>query len=61
MFFTPSLTELDAPSGDLNVENIDVFCEKGVFELEHSRQILQAGRDRGLRSDTQDDNRSNYK
>jgi len=35
--------------GNLNVENIDVFCEKGVFEVENSRRILQAGKDKGLR------------
>merc|ERR1719468_232843 len=28
---------------ELNVENIDVFCEKGVFELDDSRKILTAG------------------
>jgi imidazolonepropionase len=26
----------------------DVFCEKGVFEIEQSRKILQAGRSHGL-------------
>ena len=36
-------------SGQLNVENIDVFCEKGVFEISESRRILQAGREAGLR------------
>ena len=25
-------------SGELNVENIDVFVEKGVFEIEDSRK-----------------------
>jgi hypothetical protein len=39
--------EIDA--GRLRVDAIDVFCEKGVFELEHSRRILLAGRDVGLR------------
>lgn len=29
-------------------EFCDVFCEKGVFELEDSRRILQAARDQGL-------------
>ena len=28
-------------SGQLNVENIDVFCEKGVFEIEDSRKIME--------------------
>ena len=36
-------------SGTLKVENIDVFCEKGVFELNESRRILQAGKEAGLR------------
>lgn len=35
--------------GTLNVENIDVFCEKGVFDVDNTRRILQAGRDMGLR------------
>ena len=36
-------------AGELNVENIDVFCEKGVFEISQSRKILEAGREAGLR------------
>ena len=36
-------------AGQLNVENIDVFCEKGVFEISQSRRILEAGRAAGLR------------
>ena len=36
-------------AGELNVENIDVFCEKGVFEISQSRRILEAGRQAGLR------------
>ncbi|XP_064474919.1 probable imidazolonepropionase [Ornithodoros turicata] len=35
--------------GVLDVENIDVFCEKGVFDVESSRKILQAGKDISLR------------
>ncbi|GAA6100882.1 probable imidazolonepropionase [Tachysurus ichikawai] len=34
--------------GNLQVDNIDVFCEKGVFDLNSTRQILQAGKDIGL-------------
>ncbi|MGH0165488.1 UNVERIFIED_CONTAM: hypothetical protein FKN15_051623 [Acipenser sinensis] len=34
--------------GELHVDNIDVFCEKGVFDLESTRAILQAGKDMGL-------------
>lgn len=30
------------------VENIDVFCEEGVFDVEQSRQILTAGQQMGL-------------
>jgi imidazolonepropionase len=33
----------------LSVENIDVFCEKGVFDTAQSRRILQAGNNIGLR------------
>lgn len=36
-------------AGTLNVENIDVFCEKGVFEIEDSRKMLKAGQKAGLR------------
>ncbi|TRY64680.1 hypothetical protein DNTS_006388 [Danionella cerebrum] len=35
-------------SGDLQVDNIDVFCEKGVFNVESTHTILQAGKDMGL-------------
>ncbi|XP_048863083.1 probable imidazolonepropionase isoform X1 [Brienomyrus brachyistius] len=34
--------------GELQVDNIDVFCEKGVFDLDSTRTILQAGKDMGL-------------
>ena len=33
----------------LDIENIDVFCENGVFDKEQSMQILKAGKDIGLR------------
>ncbi|KAK2728081.1 probable imidazolonepropionase [Artemia franciscana] len=33
----------------ISVDSIDVFCEKGVFEIEESRAILNAGRKTGLR------------
>eukprot|EP00092_Neocalanus_flemingeri_P018092 GFUD01019581.1.p1 GENE.GFUD01019581.1~~GFUD01019581.1.p1 ORF type:complete len:420 (-),score=125.05 GFUD01019581.1:259-1518(-) len=39
----------EAAAGNLNVENIDVFCEKGVFEIEDSRKMLKAGKAAGLR------------
>ena len=35
-------------SGELHVDNIDVFCEKGVFELSDTEKILRAGRNIGL-------------
>ena len=31
-------------SGELVVDSIDVFCEKGVFDLDSTRQILLAGK-----------------
>ncbi|XP_009084902.3 probable imidazolonepropionase [Serinus canaria] len=43
----PKLKELKL-SGEIDVNNIDVFCEKGVFDLESTRRILQAGKDIGL-------------
>lgn len=35
-------------AGSLSVDNIDVFCEQGVFDLDCTRSILKAGRDMGL-------------
>lgn len=35
-------------ANNLQVDNIDVFCEKGVFDLSSTRRILQAGKDMGL-------------
>ena len=32
---------------ELSVENIDVFCEKGVFDVEQTKSILKAGKDQG--------------
>ncbi|KAM7055956.1 putative imidazolonepropionase [Acridotheres tristis] len=43
----PKLKELKL-SGEINVNNIDVFCEKGVFDVESTRRILEAGKDIGL-------------
>ncbi|XP_068081886.1 probable imidazolonepropionase isoform X2 [Anabrus simplex] len=34
---------------EVDVENIDVFCETGVFSVEQSKKILAAGKDIGLR------------
>jgi len=36
-------------SGELTVENIDVFCEKGVFDTEQTKRILLAGKEAGWR------------
>ncbi|XP_028824198.1 putative imidazolonepropionase [Denticeps clupeoides] len=35
-------------SGEIHVDNIDVFCEEGVFDLDSTRTILQAGKRMGL-------------
>ncbi|KAG7225563.1 hypothetical protein INR49_004969 [Caranx melampygus] len=43
----PRLRQLMS-AGTLRVDNIDVFCEQGVFDLGSTRSILQAGRDLGL-------------
>ncbi len=44
----PAVAALNA-SGDLHVENVDVFCEKGVFDVAQTKAILKAGKDSGLR------------
>ena len=36
-------------SGALSVENVDVFCETGVFDVAQSKRILEAGQKVGLR------------
>lgn len=43
----PRLQQLMS-AGTLKVDNIDVFCEDGVFDLDSTRCILQAGKDMGL-------------
>jgi len=35
-------------TGELTVENIDVFCEKGVFDASATRRILEAGKAAGM-------------
>lgn len=42
------LLEKAASSGDIHVDNIDVFCERGVFSVSQSRRILEAGRRLGM-------------
>lgn len=34
--------------GSLEVDNIDVFCEKGVFDVPSTSKILKAGKEAGL-------------
>ena len=46
-FHLPKLKELDL-NGEIHIDNIDVFCEKGVFDLNSTRRILQMGKDIGL-------------
>jgi len=43
----PALKKL-RDEGKISPQNIDVFCEKGVFEVDDSKKILQAGKDAGL-------------
>uniref|UniRef100_A0A672GB38 Probable imidazolonepropionase n=2 Tax=Salarias fasciatus TaxID=181472 RepID=A0A672GB38_SALFA len=40
--------QAEMSSGRLSVDNIDVFCERGVFDLDSTRSILQAGKLMGL-------------
>ena len=42
----PHLASL-CSSGELCVDNIDVFCEKNVFDIEATRKILKAGQKLG--------------
>ena len=42
----PALKDL-CVSGSLYIDNIDVFCEKGVFDTDTSRRILKAGKEAG--------------
>ena len=35
-------------AGELHVHNFDVFCEKGVFDVDQSRRMLKAGKCMGL-------------
>jgi len=43
----PKLQEL-MKNDEVIVDNIDVFCEKGVFSLDETRRILKAGKAAGL-------------
>ena len=35
-------------TGELHVDNIDVFCEQGVYSVDQTERILQAGINIGL-------------
>jgi len=35
-------------SGQLHIDNMDVFCEEGVFNVDQTRRILTAGQAAGL-------------
>ena len=43
----PKLQEL-MKNKEIVVDNIDVFCEKGVFGIEETKRILEAGKAAGL-------------
>ncbi|XP_069830471.1 probable imidazolonepropionase isoform X2 [Dendropsophus ebraccatus] len=43
----PALKQM-ALNEEIHLDNIDVFCEKGVFDLESTRRILLAGKEIGL-------------
>jgi len=45
----PALKEM-IDKGEIDPELIDVFCEKGVFERENTRRILEAGKAIGLKA-----------
>lgn len=40
--------EQSMKDGKLQVENIDVFCEQGVFNVDQTKRILEAGRRVGM-------------
>lgn len=43
----PKLRELGR-NGEIHIDNIDVFCEEGVFDLDSTRRILESGKKMGL-------------
>jgi len=43
----PELKKL-IDNNEVQVNDIDVFCEKGVYDIEQSRRILLAGKEIGL-------------
>ena len=44
----PEVARLNS-AGELSVDNVDVFCEKGVFDVDQTRRILEAGKAAGMR------------
>uniref|UniRef100_A0A914Q504 Probable imidazolonepropionase n=1 Tax=Panagrolaimus davidi TaxID=227884 RepID=A0A914Q504_9BILA len=44
----PKLRQIKREGQLKSLENIDVFCEKGVFEIETSKEILTAGKAAGF-------------
>lgn len=42
----PALRQL-CEAGSLHVDNIDVFCERGVFDRDSTARILRAGQEAG--------------
>jgi len=44
----PAMQEL-IRQGKLNIENVDVFCEKGVYNVDQTRRILKEARKGGFR------------
>ena len=45
---TVSLVATARFEGELQVDSIDVFCEKGVFDRDATRRILEAGKAAGM-------------
>ncbi|CAF0827558.1 unnamed protein product [Didymodactylos carnosus] len=54
----PALKDL-IQNGDCDVQSIDVFCEKGVFDTDQARRILLAGKEIGLRANFHGDELNN--
>ncbi|VEL20203.1 unnamed protein product [Protopolystoma xenopodis] len=42
------LLEASMKKGEIDVDNIDVFCEKGVYNINQTKRILEAGMEIGL-------------
>ena len=44
----PQVAKLNA-EGELNVENVDVFTEKGIFDVDQTRRIFKEARKLGFK------------